>query len=86
MLLLDCLTTVVINQVAVGCIWHDCALHMVTAATQMDQRPSVSVNMTGELPRARPTDVSRLPTGQYQGAAKLGEELTIDCRLEKARL
>ncbi|CAE7803770.1 ACOT13 [Symbiodinium sp. CCMP2456] len=48
MLLLDCLTTVVINQ--------------------MDQRPSVSVNMTG----------------QYQGAAKLGDELTIDCRLEKA--
>ena len=24
--------------------------------------------------------------GQYQGAAKLGEELTIDCKLEKATI
>mmetsp|Transcript_62588 Transcript_62588/g.117076 ORF Transcript_62588/g.117076 Transcript_62588/m.117076 type:complete len:143 (+) Transcript_62588:71-499(+) len=36
--------------------------------TQVLSRPSVTVNMTG----------------QFQGAAKLGEELMIECKLEKA--
>eukprot|EP00438_Fugacium_kawagutii_P020174 Skav220550 [mRNA] locus=scaffold761:113572:114018:- [translate_table: standard] len=45
-------------------------LDVLTTLTIMDlvMKPTVSVNMAG----------------QYQGAAKLGDELVIDCRIEKA--
>ena len=69
MLLLDNLTSVVIHQSGL--------------------RPSVSVNMAGQGTLLTISGVSTcrrggFSEGQYQGAAKLGEELTIDCRLEKA--
>lgn len=45
-------------------------LDVLTTLTTMDlvMKPTVSVNMAG----------------QYQGAAKLGDELVMDCRIEKA--
>ncbi|CAL1151057.1 unnamed protein product [Cladocopium goreaui] len=45
-------------------------LDVLTTVTTMDlvMKPTVSVNMAG----------------QYQGAAKPGEELVMDCRVEKA--
>eukprot|EP00434_Breviolum_minutum_P042052 symbB.v1.2.037411.t1/scaffold5517.1/size26243/2 len=45
-------------------------LDVLTTLTVMNlgMKPSVSVNMAG----------------QYQGAAKLGEELVMDCQIEKA--